>query len=301
MIVGCRVEDRGSQGNKTCFAVSYNQYAVSGMQMMKIDKFKLPQLFFGRRVSYAQCYSRDLHSIHEHQIFHLLSGSMTLELASGMSYRAVPGDTLFLPADTMHRDRFNASRGPELLHLRFLWEDAPLFFSLASPDCVQHFPPAVRADIASQFYLLHLPHERMDGGFNSEWQRSRVALQLGAILALCMENLTCQNRRNEDADDLRFDEARRYIGDQIENPLTLGSVAAHLQISPSTLSRVFRRCAGIPFHQYLLDQRLNAARTLLEKGNCSLAVIAQKLGFCDAGYFGKAFKKKFGISPGKFR
>lgn len=263
--------------------------------------FRLPQLLFARRVSYAQCYSRDWHSIQEHQILHLLSGAMSLELESGLNYKANAGDTLFLPACTMHRDRFHAPDGPELLHLRFQWDDAPEFFKLAVPDCVQHFPPAVRADIAAQFSLLHLPHERMDGGFNSEYQRSRVALQLGAILALCMEHLSGENPAYNEIDDLRFDEARRCIGDRIEEHLTLASVAAQLQISPSTLARLFLRCAGIPFHRYLLEQRLDAARNMVEQGNTSLAVIAQRLGFCDAGYLGKVFKKKFGVSPGKFR
>ena len=106
---------------------------------------------------------------------------------------------------------------------------------------------------------------------------------------------------HKDNDKIRFDEARRFIADQLENHLTLESVARHMQISTRTLTRIFRRCSGESFHEHLQELRLNEARRLLETGSVPVAEIAQKLGFCDSGYFGKVFKKRFGFPPGKFR
>lgn len=259
----------------------------------------LPELLFARRVCYSPCYSRNWHAIAEHQIFHIFRGSMTLELASGMCYEGRAGDTLFLPAKVRHLDRFAGPEGPELLHLRFFWEGPENFFA-APPDFIRHFPAAVRADIAAQFHLLHLPGDRMDGGFDSPLQKQRITMQLGVILMTCVENLFPSPERFRDRSEMRYNEALRFMDDQLECRLTLESVAAHLRVSPRTLARTFRRNGGVPFHRSLLALRLERARLLLEEGALPLAEVASSAGFSDAGYFGKVFKKHFGVAPGKF-
>ncbi|MBQ9501137.1 MAG: helix-turn-helix transcriptional regulator [Lentisphaeria bacterium] len=258
---------------------------------------ELPELLFARKVAYAPCYSNNWHAIKEHQIFHILRGNMTLELRSGLCYRAFPGDTLFLPAGVRHRDRFHEPNGPEMIHLRFRWNGAERF----APDCVQHFPPSARADIAAVFHLLHLPKMRMDGKFDSPFQHRRVALQLGVILAICQEQLSAPGREIADPDADRFGEACRYIEDRLESRLTLASVSSRLRISPRTLSRLFAKFAGMSFHAYLLSRRMKKAREMLETGGRSLSETAYALGFSDPGYFGKVFKKYFSVSPARLR
>lgn len=264
------------------------------------ESFEIPELLFARKVAYAPCYSRNWHAIREHQVFHIFRGHMTLELESGFSYRAVPGDTLFLPANVRHRDRFHDPEGPELIHLRFLWSGAERFFRTATPDCVQHFPPSVRADIAAMFQLLHLPQKRLDGGFDSVFQHRRAALQLSVLLSICMEEFFAPRENPPDRGEVRFDEICRYISDKLESRLTLSSVAAHFRISPRTLSRLFSTSAQVSFHTYLLARRMKKAREMLQAGEHSLAEIAYSLGFNDPGYFGKVFKKYFSVSPGQF-
>lgn len=259
----------------------------------------LPELLFARRVCYGPSYSRNWHAIPEHQIFHIFRGRMTLELASGLCCEGRAGDTLFLPAKVRHLDKFAGPEGPELLHLRFFWQGPEAFFA-APPDLIRHFPAAVRADIAAQFHLLHLPGDRMDGGFDSPLQKQRITMQLGVILTTCVENLAPAPEHFHDRGEMRFHDALRFMDDQLERHLTLESVAAHLHVSPRTLARTFRRCGGIPFHRRLLALRLERARRLLEEGALPLAEIALSAGFGDAGYFGKVFKKHFGVTPGKF-
>ena len=263
--------------------------------------FELPEIIFARKVAYASCYSRNWHAIKEHQIFHLLKGKITLELESGLSYAAAPGDTLFLPANVRHRDRFHESEPPELIHLRFLWQEAEHFFAHATPDCISRFAPSVKADISAMFKLLHLPSHRMDGNFNSPIQRRRVTLQLGAILGYCMEQFFAPFEEFSDPGESRFDEICRYIEDQLETPLSLTNTAAHLRISPRTLSRLFRQHAKSSFHAYLLSRKMERAREMLEAKKHTLSEIAFALGFSDPAYFGKVFKKHFSVTPGKFK
>ena len=263
--------------------------------------FELPEIIFARKVAYASCYSRNWHAIKEHQIFHLLKGKITLELESGLSYAAAPGDTLFLPANVRHRDRFHESAPPELIHLRFLWLDSERFFAHAAPDCISRFAPSVKADISAMFKLLHLPSHRMDGKFDSPIQRRRITLQLGAILGYCMEQFFAPLEELPAPGKSRFDEICRYIEDQLETPLSLTNTAAYLRISPRTLSRLFKQHAESSFHAYLLSRKMERAREMLEAKKHTLSEIAFALGFSDPAYFGKVFKKHFSVTPGKFK
>lgn len=53
--------------------------------------------------------------------------------------------------------------------------------------------------------------------------------------------------------------------------------------------------------QYAIDLRLNESIKLLSDGNLSIQTIADAVGFSDAYYFSKLFKKRFGVCPKKFR
>ena len=53
--------------------------------------------------------------------------------------------------------------------------------------------------------------------------------------------------------------------------------------------------------KYFLSIKLNYAKLLLRQTNYSLEFIAQYLSFCDEKYFGKCFKKEYGITPGEYR
>ena len=266
-----------------------------------LNNFSTLKLLFARRVTYAPCYSLNWHSIPENQLFFILSGAMTLELPNGLNFHATAGDTLFLPANTIHHDKFYGKKGPELLHVRLTLSKEESFFEELNPDFIQKFPFTVRSDIAAQFKLLNFPQDRTDGTFNSEYQKSRITLQLGVILYLCLEELYEKNYSHNDNDRVRYDEAKRYIADQIETHLTLEKVANHMKISSRTLARIFRRCSGESFHNYLQQHRLNEAKRLLSTGKIPISEVAQQLGFCDAGYLGKVFKKHFGFTPGQFK
>ena len=261
---------------------------------------KVPKVLFARKVAYAPAYSRNWHSIKEHQIFHILKGNMSLELESGLCYHAAPGDTLLLPANVRHLDRFHESQSPEMFHLRFHWEDAEHFFSMTRPDCIQYFSSSVRADIATVFQLLHLPRNRMDGGFNTPLQQHRISMQLGVILDICIEQFSVPFTDMPDYNAQRFNDACRFIEDKLESKLTLQTVAAHLRISPRTLSRLFSSFAGVSFHTYLLGRKMEKARVMLQAGDYSVSETAYASGFSDPGYFSKVFKKYFSLSPTEF-
>jgi len=83
--------------------------------------------------------------------------------------------------------------------------------------------------------------------------------------------------------------------------LTLESVAGHVYLSPTYLSRIFKEETGYNFNTYLNMIRIEESKHLLMDNGIELVQISGMVGYEDQSYFSKVFKKLVGISPGKFR
>jgi AraC-like DNA-binding protein len=86
-----------------------------------------------------------------------------------------------------------------------------------------------------------------------------------------------------------------------EPPLPLlTDVAQRLQLSPRTLNRRLQY-EGNSFRQIRNDVLDDWAKQHLEQTSASVEAIAQALGYGDSANFRRAFRKRFGISPGVYR
>ena len=69
----------------------------------------------------------------------------------------------------------------------------------------------------------------------------------------------------------------------------------------SGFTKKFHALTGLAPSAYILSLRLQKATDMLYTTEYSMEEIAKECGFCDANYLIKAFKRKYGITPGKFR
>ena len=65
--------------------------------------------------------------------------------------------------------------------------------------------------------------------------------------------------------------------------------------------KFFKQQMGTGFIEYLNDYRLTMAERLLKSSDASVLEIAEQSGFDNLSYFNRIFKRKYGISPGKWR
>jgi AraC-like DNA-binding protein len=86
---------------------------------------------------------------------------------------------------------------------------------------------------------------------------------------------------------------------RLGEPLSLGSLAGELHVSPFHLTRVFRELTGRTLTAYLHDLRLRAAVERL--GEDSLSRIAADLGYCSPSHFTDRFRAAFGVPPSQLR
>lgn len=90
------------------------------------------------------------------------------------------------------------------------------------------------------------------------------------------------------------------IGRRFGEPLRMADIAERYFISQSTLNRLFQQHLRISPHTYLENLRLARAKRLLASG-CDVTATALECGFSDSSYFILLFRRRFGVTPGKYR
>ncbi|MFI0453452.1 helix-turn-helix domain-containing protein [Actinomadura sp. 6N118] len=88
---------------------------------------------------------------------------------------------------------------------------------------------------------------------------------------------------------------------QLDTRLTVGRLAERAGLSSRTLARQFTEQLGTSPGQWLLGQRLDAARILLEQSNLPVEAIATRVGLASAVNLRRRFRAHFGTTPGTYR
>lgn len=92
-----------------------------------------------------------------------------------------------------------------------------------------------------------------------------------------------------------------YIYSHLNSRLTIEELAAHTNLSPSYLSRLFKKELGVPISSYINEKKIEKAQHLLKYSDYSLIEIANYLAFSSQSHFIQTFKKSVGLTPKKYR
>lgn len=93
----------------------------------------------------------------------------------------------------------------------------------------------------------------------------------------------------------------QYIQFHYAKKITLEDIAAHVSVSASYLSRVFKREIGQPIMLFLNRVRIEKSQELLTTTDWEIARIAAECGFEDQSYYTKVFKRHSGCTPHQYR
>lgn len=94
--------------------------------------------------------------------------------------------------------------------------------------------------------------------------------------------------------------AKLYIRDNLSQELSLSSVAEYLHLSSRHLSRLFAEELGQSYSNYVRQERIRQAVTLLTTTDLSIKTVAERTGFDTVHYFTTVFKSEMGEPPGQF-
>ena len=96
-------------------------------------------------------------------------------------------------------------------------------------------------------------------------------------------------------------EAMKYIESHYSEDIGLSTVAAHLGLSESHLSHLFKNETGQSPGSYLIQTRIKAAMEMLKDCRSKVYEVAEQTGFRDIAHFSSTFKKIVGISPSDYQ
>ena len=97
-------------------------------------------------------------------------------------------------------------------------------------------------------------------------------------------------------------EAVAYIEEHLrDEELSIVSVASHIYLNPVYFGRVFKNTFHMTFKQYLLQQRMEKAKKLLEEGKGSIGDICEAVGIHNPSYFSHVFKQYTGKLPSEYK
>jgi AraC-like DNA-binding protein len=89
---------------------------------------------------------------------------------------------------------------------------------------------------------------------------------------------------------------RRYA-----EPISLREVADAVGLSPGHLTTVVGRRTGRTVQQWITERRLAEARRLLAETDLTVAAVAGRVGYADAGYLIRRFRAAHGVPPQEWR
>ncbi|WP_235949828.1 helix-turn-helix transcriptional regulator [Paenibacillus apii] len=92
-----------------------------------------------------------------------------------------------------------------------------------------------------------------------------------------------------------------YIENNLDQSLTLESVANTFNMSKYYFHRLFSAMMGCSLNNYILSRRLNASLPFIQTDHLPLTDIAYMLNFGTQSSFNRAFKRQYGIAPSSLR
>ena len=94
--------------------------------------------------------------------------------------------------------------------------------------------------------------------------------------------------------------AKEIILSQMTEPPTLQALSSEIGLNVKKLKDGFKQIYGDTVYGYLLDHKMNEARSMLNSRQYNINEISLKLGYSTSSHFIAAFKKKFGTTPKKY-
>jgi two-component system response regulator YesN len=186
--------------------------------------------------------------------------------------------------------------------LKEIFQELSDLFAQYKPDKTQ----AVSACINIYSYLHDLlQNENAEtNAFPYSMNIAEQLSQLGSLddillwlNSFCEKICAMLAERKEKRSDKFVYMAKRYINEHYREKLTLSEIAEYLKISPGYLSSSFSRYMNQTVSDYIAEVKIEHAKELINSGQYLIYEIADQLGFENAYYFSKVFKKVTGMAP----
>lgn len=206
----------------------------------------------------------------------------TVSSAQGKSYTVTKNQVVFKPKGI--EDSCQTETGVEFYSVWFDLENPPDY-------CFHIFKPQNPNAILNLFKELNT--EERKNGINLKCYS--ILYEILHLLNFTDDYLSIQQRN-------LLENATNYIDENFQNSaFGISDVLSYLNISASHLRNLFHSKYAKSPVQYLIEKRINYAKTLLLYSDYSVAEISEICGFDSPFYFSRTFKKRTGIPPSSYK
>lgn len=117
----------------------------------------------------------------------------------------------------------------------------------------------------------------------------------------CLQSLS-KKSDGQEYDHQRFEKIRDYIQEHYSDPnLDSASIAEHYNMSPSTITRLFKKYNNTGFLEYVHQTRVKKATELLQNTDLPISEISARVGYTNAATMNRAFKAHAKSTPSMIR
>ncbi|MBX9937993.1 MAG: AraC family transcriptional regulator [Candidatus Obscuribacterales bacterium] len=131
--------------------------------------------------------------------------------------------------------------------------------------------------------------------------RSLATLLSAELIDAYRISSACNRGTRRPAEEFSLETLSAFIDENLAQDVSVKELAQLVHLSPFHFSRVFKAQTGSSPYRFILNRRLARAVILLPQFDLAIDDIAKQVGFLSAASFTKAFKKTYGITPGKYR
>jgi AraC family transcriptional regulator len=166
---------------------------------------------------------------------------------------------------------------------------------------------AARLRILNRFQIRDLELEKLSWAMKREMEMGSPSGRLyldGLTLAIASRLVTRHSSRTKEVvkqqgglTGYRLKRVLSIIEEQLAEDLSLEKIAAVAGVSPSHLNALFRHSMGMAVHQYVIQRRVEFAKTLLLGEEMSVAEVALEAGFAHQSHLARHMRRALGLPP----
>ena len=260
----------------------------------------------GRMPEYITSYPRHWHE--EAELIYVTGGQLRVTVWSE-TFSLRSGDMVIVLPHAIHSleqiGSFRAEYYNIVFHFSIFGKDAgydkylkPLLTHEKKVDCYEPSGSALNESLKP--LILSLIEHRQNSYTTDEYLiKSHLFMIMHLLNQHCVDardNELAQHQTYE-----RLKQALYRIQHSYAQQITVAKAAALCGFSESHFMKLFKELTGMSFTAYLVSYRLELAATQLADTDLNIIEIAGNCGFRNHSYFTRAFTRKYGMTPSKYR
>lgn len=267
------------------------RYSLNSKPLKRIDA----KLLYISTSKYEGDWSSTLHSHYCSELFYVISGKGSF-IVDDKQFTVVENDLVIV---NPYIDHTETSLDSNPLEYIVLGIDELTFSLIDNPNTTYTVQNYSKNSNNLYFYLNTMLKEMQEKQADHEIICQNLLEVFLFSISRSQDLLITRNSNKKMSKECGV--VKRYIDSYYSENITLENLATLTNMNKYYLVHAFKKYTGLSPINYLLEKRIQEAKSLLESADYSISEVASLIGFSSQSYFSQTFKKKLGKTPNEYR